>query len=333
MKKTFLLFCLIAFRCLTAFSQIQIGSAETAVMNRAGKLEDEDLVAFKKMTTVFFIQSGDANRKADFEKALREVWTINPFIVATPDEMNIYRDGHKYAPFGFGGFIVQRRSSGGMVSTSTHLTYDLSIPQFKKNGEQKDRTLLARIILMPDSKTMMESAKPLNSFNNSKQEANMLRMMYTKSEFNNWGAGFLKGYAKFINDALLAKERRGIFNETRDKEELKNLKKATLYLPSYTKSKLNMFTGGEKEADDDGADEDLSKAYPFPVQYLENDALEEKILNATEPFYYLQYVRSSTDKFITIFEGKSGKLLYSEYVPVSYNFKMKDLKKVAQLIN
>lgn len=326
MKKLCLFLLMACTLSVSLHAQIQIGDAETPAGGRAGKLEDEDVETFKKMTTVFFIQMKDKDRKADFEKVLKEVWTINPFIVATPDEMKTYSDGRKYASFGFGGFVI-----ASSKSASTHLSYDLSIDRYKKNGEQKGRTLLARFILMPDNETLRESYRNISTGNNTKQEQKLMTMFYTTSVFQNWGPGYLKGYALFINNALIAKERRGIFNQVVDKEALANLKNTTLYIPDYTKAKYNAFTGRDKENDEEGIDEELTKAYPYPVAYLSDVAMQQKILSPTEPVYHLQYIRSSTDKYVSIFESKSGKLIYSVYSPISYNFKMKDLKKIAKL--
>jgi hypothetical protein len=55
-------------------------------------------------------------------------------------------------------------------------------------------------------------------------------------------------------------------------------------------------------------------------------------VNSTQPIKYLVYTRSSTDKFINVFES-NGKLLYARYVKISYNFKNKDLSKLAKTID
>ncbi|MFT4062995.1 MAG: hypothetical protein QM642_11645 [Edaphocola sp.] len=45
------------------------------------------------------------------------------------------------------------------------------------------------------------------------------------------------------------------------------------------------------------------------------------------------YTQSSTDKYINVYESGTGKMLYAEYVKISYNFKYKDLARLAKSID
>lgn len=305
-------------------------------MNSAGSLDDGDVEAFRNTTTVFYIQAGDADRKAEFETALRSVWTITPFIVATPDEMGQYDDGHKYSEAGFGGYIVQRTSRSGMVTTNTHLSYDFEITDYNKKGKESGRTLLARFLLSPDDRTLMQSRFMAPS---RMQRREMTRTLYTTSVFSNWGPGYLRSYAKVINDALLAKTRRRIFSGLKD-DALAAVARDTLFLPISLKNRYSGLTGIEREAeadddddDDKGAKDDMRSAYPFKAQFVDDETLQRRILTATKPVYYVTYVRSSADKHVAVFNGQTGQQLYAEYTPISYNFKAKDLRKVGKAID
>lgn len=314
-------------------AQIQIGGAEIPTMGSAGRLDEEDLEAFKKTTTVFIVQTKDEDRIGDFEEALKDVWTITPYKVITPDKLENYSDGHRYSYFGFGGFIISNGRSG---ATSVHLTYDLSIDRFKKNGDTKGRILLARFFVSPDPATLEKSVRGNYMFGGGKKyEREMLRFMYTQSEFRNWGAGYLKGYAKFINDALQAKKRRGIFDSDHDKDKMKALVRDTLWLPNSIKlhyQAISMF-GGNREEEDAWDDADLHKAYPYAIAYIDDAALQDKILHSPKPVYYLIYARSSTEKYVDIFEGRSGEQIYTEHTSLSYNIKLKDVRRIAGIID
>ena len=44
--------------------------------------------------------------------------------------------------------------------------------------------------------------------------------------------------------------------------------------------------------------------------------------------FLFEYVKSSTDKFVSIYDMKDKKLIYKQYTPISYNLKSKDLEKI-----
>ncbi|MCB0452076.1 MAG: hypothetical protein KDC94_04145 [Aequorivita sp.] len=49
-----------------------------------------------------------------------------------------------------------------------------------------------------------------------------------------------------------------------------------------------------------------------------------------EEILYLSYIRSNTDKFISIVNSKTGDVIYSLYRPMSYNFSDKDMKIIQE---
>ena len=323
---------------LSADAQIQIGSAEIPMpLTGGGNLDNAALEAFKKTTTVFYIQADDVARKAEFEKALKGVWTITPFVVAGPDEMDAYADGQKYSQAGFGGYILQRSGyGGGRMNTATHLTYDFSVMDYGKNGKPDGRKLLARFLLNPDEQTLRQSFRPVAVWGKSKdrQEQSMMRTLYTTSKFANWGPGYLRGYAKNINDALLKKERRS-FNTSSKAEGLSALQRDTLFLPRSLQTRYSGLTGAERQGsggDEEGAEE-LRASYKFTSVWIDDEDLQQRILTAMKPVYYLLYVRASSEKYVSVFNGKTGEMLYAAHSLLSYNFRGKDLKDLAKVID
>jgi hypothetical protein len=157
----------------------------------------------------------------------------------------------------------------------------------------------------------------------------MLSFMYNDAEIYSWGPGFLKGYLKTVNDHLLKKDERGPYSEETDKTGLASLKHDTLYVPDYVNIRFNMLTGAEKK-DESKAFSDFKKKYPYPLKIVTAEALNQLILNSGHPVKYLVYIKSSTDKYLDVFDGGSGKLLLARYVKVSYNFSDRDLKRVAK---
>lgn len=331
--KHYILAGLIALLACPAFAQFQIGDAQVPTGGRAGSLKSADLEAFKKTTTVFVLQAGDADRLEMFRKSIADIWTVTPFQVVLPDSARFFR-GKKYSLFGFGGFTVEHRSSSGMITSNTHVSYDLTIPDFNKHGEQDGRTILARFILSPDMGAVQDLSRPQSTFEGKKarteREEREATSLYKSAHYANWGPGQIRGYLKSINDLLAAGERRGMFDEITEKDALKVLSKDTLYLPKYLNNKLNPFSGAEKSDEDVAENGDTKDAYPFPYRYVDNDELERMLVNSNKPIYHLIYVRSSTNKYVSVTEAKSGKILFSRFTNLSYNFKMKDLKAVAK---
>lgn len=313
-------------------AQFQIGGAIVPSGGRAGKLRDDDVDRFKHTTTVFLLQTKDKPRLADFEKAIGSVWTITPFKVVTLDGLDALPQG-QYTYFGFGGYIVNTPRGG----SSTHIFYELLLPDYNSAGEQKGFTLLGRFVLSPDMAALASVSGKTETFESKakreKRQDRETHALYTRANYANWGPGQIKGYLKSINDYLLQGKRRGIFDEIVEEDKLKALSKDTLFLPEYVKDRLNPFTGDEVTKDDDDAIAETSAAYTFPYRYIREEELEQRIVSATKPIYHLIYVRSSSGKYVSVVEGMSGTIVYSQYVNASYNFKMKDLKKLANNIN
>lgn len=327
MKKYLLLFGLLS--ALSARAQIQIGTNEIATMNRAGRISDDELAALKNTTTLFTLPYKDYKQQQQFEAAIASVWTLTPFKIIKPDEMGQYIKQGGYSVFSFGGFMTTRNGTAASAS-NMHLAYDLWLPEVKKNGNVK-QNYFARILIYPDNETLFTAMRNAGRRNDD-FSTKLLSFLYNDAVIYNWSAGLLKGYLKEVNDHLLKKEERGPFTEEADKAALGSLKNDTLYVPDYVNVKFNMFSGAEA-ADEDASDEDMKKAYPFPVKLVSKEELDRLLLDKSEAVKYLVYVKSSTDKYIDVYDSGTGKLLYARYVKLSYNFKNKDLGKLAKTID
>lgn len=330
MFKKLLLPFLFSLSICTATAQIQIGSAESPVMNNAGKLSKEDIDAFKKTTTIFSIQSADSAHIVDFENAIKKVWTITPFVVVTADKVRTYSKLGKYSFATFDGYATRRQNQHGIItSTNTHFSYNIWIPNIK-NGEVKGQDLFARIALHCDFNTYAASNNLFSTFGNRKANEKFMKFMYNEAVFYNWSPGILMGNLHVVNQALLEGKTRGIFTFIKNKESLLPLAKDTLFVTNYVNIHFNMFNGNEK-MDDEKESASSKNNYPFVVQFLETKELSDKILNSSKKFYYLVYVKSSTDKFVSVYTS-DGNEIYSDYTEISYNFKSKDLKAIAKII-
>lgn len=322
MTKYFLIISLLLSSLANA--QIHVGSKEIPAMNSAGKISTETYSSYKKSITLFTLQYKDYAQKQAFENAIAKVWTVTPFQIIQPEELGTYLNKGGYSAFTFGGYVVQKQKG-----STLHLTYDLNFYELNKKDKLKE-SQLARISLSSDFETYKKAMKYSGSLLN-KSKNTLMSYIYNEAVFVNWNPGFLMGYLKEVNDLLVSEKERGPYTEETNKTMLTKLKTDTLYIPDYIFIKYNAFTGASSDPDE--VDEsDLFKAYPYPVKILPADKLNDLILNSESPVHYLVYAQSGTDKFLSVYENKTGKLLLNRYIKVSYNFKNKDLSRISKEI-
>lgn len=304
----------------SAQAQIHIGS--NFATKGAGNIDPQEFAAVKSKTTLFILQDKDYANKAAFQEAIGKVWTVTPFkIVSLSEAANANRMQHNF--FDFGGFVTERRSTSSTMLVA-HLFYGMDCYIQNKKGKVEPM-IIGRFVLHPDFDTYRMTERAIKQ---PKQFSTMVgNYLHSEANIYNWTPGMLMGYLKAINDGIAAQKIKGVFEGNIDKDGLKSLKADTLYVPNYVTINFNMFTGQETEVD--AEDKDLFKSYPYPIRFVSNEELTSLLLTRPQGIKYLSYVKSSTDKFVTVFDSKTGKVLYSEYTPISYNFKSKDLKKIA----
>jgi hypothetical protein len=122
---------------------------------------------------------------------------------------------------------------------------------------------------------------------------------------------------------------RSLLEESSDKKQLTLLKKQTLFVPDYILIKFGALTGDESKKH---TEKEIFTDYNYPYELITTDELNKKILNDTVPFYHLAYVKSSTDKFVSIFNSVTGEMIHTVYSPVAYNFKKDDMMHLYESI-
>lgn len=311
-------------------AQIAVGRSE-----KGSRLSESSLADIQKTTTVFVLQDRDMRDGETWKQAIASVWTITPFVVAKRSEIGQYLRKPGYSFFILGSKMVERVNRAKMRTTSTslHLYYDLLIPEFDKDGKLKKRKNghligedhYARIFLYPTSKTMMYLMA-----NIGKSDGGADRYLHQQGEIYNWAPGMMSGYLDIVNRNLLSRSGVGVYDEVSNEATLGKLKNDTLYIPDYVTIKFNPFSGQE---DDDGEQDDESqkKAYKYPVKLISVEELDKLIMNRDREIFYLSYVKNSAQKIVSVYSNKSS-VIYTNCTPMSYNFKNKDLAKLAKHI-
>lgn len=313
MKKTFtlLVFLLIS---KTFYAQFSIS-------------EIDQIDKVKNNTTYVAMNNLDSEVSKKYIQVFKDNWTFSKIEFITYSQINSYLSPNNYF-FSIGGYETEVQSYNGQMKSglnwsNTHIYLELwtCTEKFFKKKKKKlsldDKLVISRIELFTDFNTLM---LPENIYEEEFDGKNHIR---------NWGEGILKNYLQNLMTALNKKEQRDLYKYFPDTSELKNLKNQTIYVPDYVLIKFNKFTGDESKKHDA---KDIFKDYSFNYELISTNELNNKILSSTEPFYYLVYIKSSTDKYISVINSKTGEYVYTKYTPISYNIGSKDLKELAKAI-
>ncbi|KQB40951.1 hypothetical protein [Flavobacterium aquidurense] len=305
--------------------------------------EKGELEKFKATTTVFVLPQ--LNKKEDYEKILKEVWTVTPYKVVEYKDFNImdYVDG-KYSIAKFMGDITT--SSKGTVYIHTNFAirildkekFDKGVAKLKSDDKKYDRKLnevlnenliyIARAPLSANNKFLNDA---MGTGKVKKTLSELYEQMYTEQSFTNTNLGMLKNYFQQINKIISKGEHCGLYDDFAA-PEVKNLKENTLYIPEAYMMEYSPWKGTEKLRDE----KDLKKLledYKYKYQFIRDEDLEKKILN-NEDIYYLRYVSMNGNKYIQVVNAKTGDAAYYFYgAGFAYNLKDDDFKNISKAIS
>tara|TARA_B100000963_G_C22520280_1_gene622722 strand:- start:76 stop:1032 length:957 start_codon:yes stop_codon:yes gene_type:complete len=296
--------------------QINVGPIEYVKL-KTGEFEQANLNKLKSSKTLFVYRNSDIVNLELFKSTLKEVWDYNELEFISYEEYSSNTYDENYSFFTIGGLHKVKTSSSGMVSEYTYIYLTL----WMNNGNEK--LTFCRIELYPTFVTFQKANMYVEDDVNL-----MMDHLYEESKLHNWNFLYLKNALQLVNEKLSKSDEHWLFN-CEVYSDLSHLKNNTLYIPEYTLIKFAAFTGDESKRHNV---KKLFKNYPYPYKILSMEELSEKALHSEKPLYYLSYIKSCTDKFVSVVNAKTGELLYSDYSPASYNIKDKNLKKLAKKI-
>lgn len=291
----------------------------------------------KNGTTYIVMKDTAAAAAAPYKEIFRQYWTFSKI------EFIQYKDILKFvAPdvsfFTIGGFtttstFVHMSSTGGrregLSYDNTHLYLELwtcdpkELEKWQKKNKKKDdlpdkvKQVIGRIELFTDFPTL---AQPDNIYKSDYDGDGHIR---------NWGPGYLKNYVQALMSLLEKGEKRWLYKGSSDPKQLKQLKQQVLYIPDYVLIKFNKFSGDESKKHEE---QEIMAKYKYKYEIVSNTELNQKILDNSKPVFYLVYVKSSTDKYVSVYNSKTGDLIYTTYKPMSYNIKDDDLEDLSDAI-
>lgn len=312
------LLCLV---CWQATGQISVSTSDHGGLPYSRATRVEFMHQLKHSTALFVLQGKDYDNQARFDSIIKSTWTVCPYKIIKPEDLTAYQGKEGYTIFSFGVYYT------GKHHTTQHLTYDLWYPVFNKKGKLKDQFIFSRTLLYPE-KYVSNVGK---NYTYTRQKYDLAPMKYVINDiyFYNWDATFFKGYLQTINALLTDNKSRNVSDEYKD-ATLATLKTDTLYIPEYIKVRPYVWSNASY-IDTTLTESWVAESYPYPFRFVTDGELDALLAGNNRELHYMVYTLDAAEKYIDIFSSKKG-LIYSCYREMSWNFKQKDMARLARAV-
>lgn len=295
------------------FGQINVGVNElNQLASRPFKQNELDLL--KKSKTIFVYRECDKANLDFFKKTINEAWDYTELEFVSHDEFLSKKIDQNNSFFTIDGVHKVKTSSSGMITESTYIYLKLWM---KDNGKE---LVFCQIYLYPTFETYKNASIRLS---------NMIGYLYDEAVLHNWNSIFLKNSLQYVNKKLSNSSVRSLYKNEVNLDSLSILKYDTLHIIDYSLIKFNPKNGDESERHEITS---LLSKYPYPYKLISIEEFTEKDLNTEKPLYYLSYVKNNANKFVSVFNSKTGDILCSFNSVVSYNLTPGDFIKISKFI-
>ena len=285
----------------------QYADIQAAIQSK--KFSNEMMDQLKATTTVFFYSKQQGSEIDSIKQAVTDGWKLTPLIFDDINRFEKYASNPKYSYF-----IIEGITKQSNYTSNTH--YYINLRLFKEVNRKGNilTTGLCRIELYPNTQTLnMNSGKTDEVIGN----------LYSKGIFYNWSPILLKAQLEAVAANLEKSFKPGHYEEVKDKDLTSILSTDTLYVPQSVLMSFNAFSGKEKEKH-----EELFGKYRYQYRICSESELFDLFQTSKKGRLLFEYVKSSTDKLITIYDLQQKKVIYRNYVPLSYNIKSKDIEDI-----
>ena len=296
-------------------AQIGIGPFDKGGMQIEYKEHSDKKLNELASTTTYFIYHMDLmSRAPQLENTLNEIWNVSKGIkLISYDDFKKGKFKEDASFIYLNGLFAFESSAGSLLSITPYLElwiYD---------AENERKYTYAKSMLYSDHKKM-RGIRRLNY-------KDAVGELTTKIKYHNLDLGYIKNMLQFINDGLLKKETYIFYDKSRTTDEVTNLSKSVLYIPSYLKIKYGAFNSITNNLDLDNVFSD----YPYEYKVMDSDKLSAMILNSSEPIYYLSFIKANYLNFLSVINGKTGSVVYTNMFKGG-NIKAKRIKTLSKAI-
>lgn len=318
MKKIFLIVSLISIAtasCLKKMAQSKMvdPSDKILVLNR--NFKPDRIEQLKATTTVFFYNNRTDAQIDSLRKSIASGWNITPVIYDNINNFEKYATDPKYSYFIIEGVTTSVHQGAGSYE-NTH--YYLTLRLFRE-VTRKDKILtdgLCRIELYPNYKTIVAGRY-------GRKANDVINDLYNDGVFYNWSPVLMRAQLGAVSTNLKKNNRPWLFKNVVNEDLNELLSKDTLYVPNTLLMEFNAFTGREKKKS-----ENFFSNYGYKYKICSEAELFDIFENQKRGRLLFEYVKSSTDQFVTIYDLKQNSIVYKQYSPMSYNLNSKDVEKI-----
>jgi hypothetical protein len=319
MKKIILpcfLAILVCSSCFKKMAQSQAADRKDELHFLEKHFTSEQMTKLMATKTVFFYRKGDQRSLDSLKQSLSSSWTLTPLIFADISEFDNYYGNPDYSYFIIEGLTTTTSSSTGSYSNTYYYLTLQSYGHFDAKKKKLQTDVFCRIELYPNSKTLFTGS-------GVSKKNNVIGKLYDQGEFYNWTPVMLGAHLGIVNTELKNGHRPWLYADVNDPTIDRLARKDTLYILNSDFMSFNKFNGKEKK----NSDLEFS-AYGAPYRVCSSAELFQIFENEKRGRLLFEYVKSSTDKYVSVIDTKENKYLYKKYTPISYNLKSKDLAKI-----
>lgn len=317
MKKALIVLALVA-SSLTVSAQVGVGPDEYFFKDKVSDFEEGALEQLRASKTVFLF--GDKDDSTALSAVIKSVWTLTDINLLHYTQADSI-DFSTTSVFSFEELLDNDNS--------------ISLQLWMKNTNKRGKTSkvsYAQIRLHANNLfKITEELAAIRNKAKSKKAETAYAYLYDENRFDNTNVGFLKNYLKTINEALTDSSTLSPFSQITNHADLIKLKSATILIPDYAATNFNSTTN----VYEDFTAEDIEKLfdnYDFKYEIVNNDILNQRILDGQEIIYYMVYVRTLSTQQITIYNSKTGAIIYNIYDRVANNLSASDFKALNKAI-
>lgn len=284
-------------------SQISFGYVHTGP---ARKFKSEFIQKIKGVKTYFVLSSLFSNDEYDF--ILKDSWKATEYKLLTFDDYlndNFKKErkekGESYNVVLMSGYMKTTDNGTYLYIYINMLTFNYieEINRKKNSTSVYEINQVARIELFPKEE--------LSALHLGIKEDNVKfsQLFYNEASMYNYSLGFLKNYFQKLSN-LIENETLSywLYENGGSLPELSKLTDHTLYVPDYI-LKHTRLTQNESLIK-------TFKNYPYKIEFIETEKLDEKIINEEE-IYYFRYVQVGAQKFWQVVNSKNGEIIYRGY--------------------
>ncbi len=281
-----------------------------------------EIAKIKAGTTFFAMKDPASPKAAAYVDAIKKNWTLSKVecIKYTDVEKNI-APNNSFVTIG----ANMTSSNSTMESTETRIYLELWTTNGKYTYDQKKRKHFNQA-----DKISLATIELFADFTAQNYPSSLYKMDYDASgHLENWSPGIIANYIQQLTALLNKGEIRDAKTIFYNKDELKKLASETLFIPDYVMTKFS------KSADDESKKynaKEIFEGYNLTYKLVSSEELSDKILNNPTPFYYLLFIKTTEEKFVTVTNSKTGEIIYSGYSASSSNFKSSDLKELQKAV-